>query len=58
MDYMYPSVYLAYFLFLVLTVLTLVWLIMSRKGGYWGKHSEDAKYRMMQDDDERGSHGR
>jgi len=58
MDYMYPSVFLAYFLFLVLTVLTLVWLVMSRKGGYWGKNSEDPKYRMMQDDDEGGFNGR
>ncbi len=58
MDYMYPSVFLAYFLFAVLTVLTLYWLIRSRKDGYWGKHSEDPKYRMMQDDEEGDSHGR
>ena len=55
---MYPSVFLAYFLFAVLTLLTLYWLFRSRHDGYWGKHSEDPKHRMMQDDDEGGSDGR
>jgi hypothetical protein len=58
MDYMYPSVFLAYFLFLVLTLLTLYFCIRSRKDGYWGKNSEDPKMRMMQDEDEGRSHGR
>ena len=58
MDYMYPSVFLAYLLFAVLTLLTLYWLLRSRHDGYWGKHSEDPKHRMMQDDDEGGSDGR
>ena len=26
-------------------------LVRSRRGGYWGSHSEDAKYRMLADDD-------
>ncbi len=57
MDYMYPSVFLAYFMFFVLTLLTLVWLIMSRKQGFWGKNSEEPKYRMMRDDDEGNYNG-
>ncbi len=58
MDYMYPSVFLAYFLFLILTLLTLYFLIRSRKDGYWGKDSEEPKYRMMRDEDEGGFCGR
>jgi hypothetical protein len=58
MDYSYPSVFLSYFLFLILTLLTLFFLIHSRKHGYFGKHSEDPVARMMNDDDEGGSHGR
>jgi protein-S-isoprenylcysteine O-methyltransferase Ste14 len=57
MDYMYPSVFLAYFLFAVLTLLTLYWLIRTWRAGFWGS-SEEPKYRMMQDDDEGGSDGR
>ena len=57
MDYMYPSVFFAYFLFFLLTALTLFFLIRSRKHGYFGRDSEEAKYRMMQDDDG-GSHER
>jgi hypothetical protein len=58
MDYMYPSVFFAYFLFFILTLLTLYFFVRSRKEGYWGKDSEDPKYRMMQDDEEGGSDGR
>lgn len=58
MDYMYPSVFLAYLLFLILTLLTLYFLIRSRKDGYWGKNSEEPKYRMMRDEDEGGCYGR
>ncbi len=58
MDYMYPSVFFAYFLFLLLTLLTLFFFIRSRKDGYWGARSEDPKHRMMQDDEEGSFHGR
>ena len=58
MDYMYPSVFLAYFLFLILTLLTLFFFVRTWKQGYWGKSSEEPKYRMMRDEDEGGSHGR
>jgi hypothetical protein len=49
-DYMYPSVYFAYFLFAILTGLTLYFLWRSRRDGYWGKAAEDAKFRMMEDE--------
>ncbi len=52
MDYMYPSIFFAYFLFALLTVLTLYFFLKSRKQGYWGKRSEDPKYRMMQDEED------
>ncbi|MCX6624703.1 MAG: hypothetical protein NTY38_27305 [Acidobacteria bacterium] len=58
MDYMYPSVFLAYFLFLILTLLTLFFFVRSYKQGYWGENSEEPKHRMMRDDDEGGSDGR
>ncbi len=57
MDYMYPSIFFAYFLFAVLTGLTLYFFVKSRKDGYWGRNSEDPKHRMMQDDEEGGSRG-
>lgn len=58
MDYMYPSVFLAYFLFSVWTALMLFLLLRTRKDGYWGRHSEDPARRMMQDDEEGEPHGR
>jgi hypothetical protein len=57
MDYMYPSVFFAYFLFALLTLLTLYFCVRSFRLGYWGRNSEDPKFRMMQDDDEGGSRG-
>lgn len=56
MDYMYPSVFFAYFLFLVLTLLTGYFFVKSLKSGDLGKNSEEPKYRMMRDDAEGGSH--
>ena len=50
-DYVYPSIFFAYFFFLVLLVGAILFFIRSFKDGYWGKHSEDAKYRMLQDED-------
>lgn len=51
-DYVYPSIYFAYFLFFILMVVALYFLIRSSKDGYWGKDSEAAKYRMLRDDDQ------
>ncbi len=50
-DYSYPSVYFAYFYFFLLLVGALFFFFRSVKHGYWGKHAEDAKYRMLEDDE-------
>jgi hypothetical protein len=55
-DYVYPSIYFSYFLFFLLAGGALYFFIRSLKDGYWGKHSEDVKYRMLEDDDRGGSH--
>jgi len=49
-DYSYPSIFLSYFLFLLLGGGALYFLIRSIRDGYWGQHSEDVKYRMLEDD--------
>ncbi|MBS1791459.1 MAG: hypothetical protein JST85_27350 [Acidobacteria bacterium] len=49
-DYGYPSVFFAYFLFALLAGGALFFLIRSVKHGYWGEKSEEAKYRMLEDD--------
>ncbi|MDX2043320.1 MAG: hypothetical protein SF097_19040 [Acidobacteriota bacterium] len=51
-DYSYPSVYFAYFYFVLLLVGAIFFFLRSVKHGYWGKDSEEAKYRMLKDDDE------
>ena len=51
-DYVYPSVFLAYFMFFLFVVGGVYFLVKSLRHGYWGEHSEDAKYRMLTDDDE------
>ena len=58
MDYMYPSIFLAYFLFFLLSALTLYFLLRTRKDGYWGKNSEDPARRMMRDEEEGDANGR
>jgi hypothetical protein len=50
MDYMYPSIFFAYFLFLVLTVLTGFFFLRSLKHGDFGNDSEEPKFRMMRDE--------
>lgn len=50
-DYSYPSVYFAYFYFFLLLVGALFFFFRSVKHGYWGEHAEDAKYRMLEDDE-------
>jgi hypothetical protein len=48
-DYVYPSIYFSYFFFALGTALAAYFFIKSIKDGYWGKDSEEAKHRMMQD---------
>jgi len=50
-DYVYPSVFLSYFLFFLFLAGAVFFFIRSLRHGYWGSHSEDAKYRMLADDD-------
>jgi hypothetical protein len=51
-DYVYPSVFFAYFLFALLVALAVFFFVRSWKHGYWGRNSEDAKYRMLEDNEE------
>lgn len=50
-DYVYPSVFLAYFLFFLCFVGAVFFLVRSRHDGYWGSRSEEPKYRMLADDE-------
>ncbi len=51
-DYVYPSIFLAYLMFFLFFAGAMFFLIRSRKDGYWGKQSEDPKYRMLHDADD------
>ncbi len=50
-DYVYPSIFFSYSLFFLFVIGAAFFLIRSAKHGYWGKNSEDAKYRMLKDDE-------
>lgn len=50
-DYTYPSVYFAYFFFLLAAVGALYFFIRSYKHGYFGEDGEEVKYRMLNDDE-------
>ena len=52
-DYVYPSVFFAYFLFFLLLGGALFFFFRSFHHGYWNEHSEDAKFRMLADDEQR-----
>ncbi|MFN0112799.1 MAG: hypothetical protein ACKVZH_28400 [Blastocatellia bacterium] len=49
-DYSYPSVYFAYFYFFLLLAGAVFFFFRSIRHGYWGKKSEEAKYRMLEDE--------
>jgi hypothetical protein len=49
-DYTYPSVYFSYFFFLLLVGVAVYFFVRSIKDGYWGRESEEPKYRMLQDE--------
>jgi hypothetical protein len=49
-DYVYPSVYFAYFFFALMAALAVVFFVKSLKDGYWGKDSEAVKHRMLEED--------
>ncbi|MEZ5355668.1 MAG: hypothetical protein R2762_23790 [Bryobacteraceae bacterium] len=50
MDYTYPSVYFAYFFFFLLFGLAVYFFGRSFRDGYFGRRSEDVKYRMLRED--------
>ena len=52
MDYTYPSVFFAYLFFALCAALACWFLVRTVRDGYWGKHGEDIKFRMLEDDDE------
>ena len=54
-DYVYPSIFFSYFLFLLFLAGGVYFCARSYRD-YFGSHSEDMKYRMMGDDE--AGHGR
>ena len=51
-DYVYPSIFFAYFFFFLSAFVALYFFLRSRKDGYWGEDSEAVKYQMLEDDQE------
>jgi len=49
-DYTYPSVYFSYFFFALLAGGAVYFCVRSIKAGYWGRDSEEPKYRMLDDE--------
>jgi hypothetical protein len=56
-DYVYPSVFFSYFVFFLVTAGAVYFCVRTASHGYWGPDGEDAKYRMLADDEET-DHGR
>ncbi len=50
-DYSYPSIFLAYLMFFLFLAGGIFFMWRSRRHGYWGPHSEDAKYQMLKDEE-------
>ncbi|MCS6806650.1 MAG: cbb3-type cytochrome oxidase assembly protein CcoS [Acidobacteriota bacterium] len=50
-DYVYPSIFFAYFFFALLLIGAIIFFLRSFKDGYWGPDGESPKYRMLADDD-------
>jgi hypothetical protein len=50
LDYVYPSIYFAYFFFALMVVLGIFFFVKSFSDGYWGKDSEAVKHRMLEED--------
>lgn len=56
-DYSYASVFFAYFVFLLLAAGAVFFFLRTMRDGYWGDESEEAKYRMLDDDADDAAHG-
>lgn len=50
-DYVYPSIFFAYFFFLIAFAVALYFFFRTMKDGYWGERSEDPKYRMLEEEE-------
>ncbi len=50
-DYVYPSIFLAYFMFFLFLAGGIFFFVRSLRDGYWGEHGEDVKYRMLNDEE-------
>lgn len=55
-DYTYPSIYLSYLFFFLASIGAVYFFVRSYKDGYWGEKGEEAKYRMLNDDE--GDHSK
>ncbi len=51
-DYVYPSIYFAYFLFLIFLVGAIYFFLKSYRDGYWGEEGESIKYQVWADEEE------
>ena len=49
-DYTWPSIFLAYFLFFICLVLAVFFCIRSIKDGYWTKEGEDIRFQVFEGD--------
>lgn len=50
-DYVYPSIFLSYLLFFLFLAGGIFFFIRSFRDGYWGKHGEDIKYTVLDDEE-------
>jgi len=56
--YILPSMFIAYGFFAAAVGGGIYFFARSFRDGYWNNHSEDPKYRMLQDDEEEMRHAR
>jgi hypothetical protein len=54
-DYVYPSIYFAYFFFLILMLLAVYFFVRSWRDGYWGERGEEIKYHVFEDENQRAT---
>jgi len=50
-DYVYPSIFLSYFLFFIFLAGGIFFFVRSFRDGYWGSKGEEPKYRIFEDDE-------
>ena len=57
-DFNYPSEYFIFLFCFIVLAGALIVFFRTRKDGYWGKDSEEVKYRMFDDDENGDRNGR